>query len=159
MRKTALRQTPPPPKNTNSNNNIPPLLPPNQPPQSPLPLPKQPPQPRPPQKLMILILKPRHHRLGNQQPLTPLPALTIGQQKTRLPTPPLHNPLQPLPLRHIPPDNKRLHLYLPLGRGSRRRVDDDVAPPAAVQRVHGAGAVAMEVPLRGGRGEEVEDGG
>ena len=118
----------------------------------------QPPQPRFRQEIMVIELKPRHHRLGNQQPPSrPViirPPLLVRQQKASLIFPPLHNPLRLLALRDVQAHDKILH---PLLLALLVRVDEDVSAPASVEGVDGPRAVPVEVALRGVGREEVED--
>lgn len=122
---------------------------------------------------MIRILEPRHDGFRNQETLftdsrtlttitealgRSVTVLVIRQQETSLELPPVHDPLQPFTTLYILPDDERLDgdstlLVAPID------VQEHIPPPPAVQSVHRPPTVAMKVPHRTSRADEVEDGG
>lgn len=108
---------------------------------------------------MIRELESRHDRLRDQSTIvTLITTLDVRQEKTRLVFTTLDDPLQPLSLCDIVTYDKGFDRGFASRTVAAVCMDNHIPRPALVQRVDGPASVAVEIPYRRCRRDQVVDG-
>lgn len=111
------------------------------------------------QEIMIRELESRHDGLRDQSTIvTLITTLDIRQEETGLVLATLDDPLQPLSLCDIMTDDKGFDGDFASRTVAPICMDNHIPRPTLVQRVDGPASVAVEIPYRRCRRDQVVDG-